>query len=264
MKLGCAVITAPRKTSYLEQTVRSLAIAGIERVQVYAEPGSDTECLRSTKSLCESPVTYWTSRRGNFRNWMESARRMVEMDHDLILMAEDDVLFGHTSISDATACWSFLDNPGFLSLYTPTHYQRSWLVRNSDGVVVAQHITTEDVAVRYAERVPGYTAEPFDYPPGLYCPRIDSLFGALGLVFSREVLSMLLENDVAKFWKDRYRETSSEDLACVDCCIGEVMQVRHLKMWYFNPGRAQHLGETSSLDPLRKISPLRISHNAFL
>lgn len=261
MKLGCAVITAPRKVSYLGHTIGSLFSAGIDYVHVFAEPQSDLGCLEGV--LDRVRITSWPSRRGNFRNWMQAAREMSGMDYDLILMAEDDVLFGRTSISDALLAWPLLDSPGFLSLYTPTHYQRSWRVSGADGSVLLSGIRTEDVAKRHAERLSAI-AEAVDYPPGLYCPEIDSLYGALGLLFSREVLAMLIENDVAKFWKDRYRDIDSEDLACVDSCIGEVMQVKHLNMWYFNPGRAQHIGEFSSIDSLRSMSPLRVSHNAFL
>ena len=227
MKLAIAITTAPRAAVYLGQTAKSLVTAGAKHLYIFSEPGADVSCI-DTACDCSFSLVQRLTRRGNFRNWMEAARQMLdETDAELILMCEDDVQFGSTSINDALAAWPTLENPGFLSLYTPGHY-------NPPGT-----------------------------PDGVWCPKIQSVYGALGLLFNRGSLSEIIKHDTAKFWKDRYRMLSSEKLACVDTCIGETCMMLHKKMYYFSPSRAQHLGEVSSIDTL-KTCPERRQASSFL
>lgn len=227
MKLAIAITTAPRSVVYLNATAQSLVDAGATHLHLFAEPNSDLSCIDTT-SPCGFDLIQRPIRLGNFFNWTSAANRMLEKtDAELILMCEDDVQFGRTSISDALAAWPTLADPGFLSLYTPGHY-------NPPGT-----------------------------PDGIWCPKIQSVYGALGLLFSRESLSEILDHDTVKFWKDRYRMLSTQQLACIDTCIGEACMVLHKKMWYFNPSRAQHLGEVSSIDTL-KTCPERRKASSFI
>lgn len=257
-RLSVAITTAPRPESYLGRTLASLTAAGATDIHVFSEPGTDLRCLQEfPASLIQRK-----DRRGNFRNWMEAARAMLDTGAEMILMAEDDVLFGQSSLKDALDVWSTLGNVGFLSLYTATHYQLEWHLKIGDRII--KRFRAEDVARGKVETHPGSHVEPYEFPEGVMAPQIDSLYGALALLFHRDILARVVENDVAKFWKDRYRHLPSSELSCVDTCIGEIMNVLHLKMWFFNPGRAQHIGEKSSIDVLREISPFRRSHKVLL
>lgn len=262
-RIAIAVTTAPRGTVYLGTTLRSLAAAGAKNAYVFAEPDTDLACLNSVPSSCAVSLTKRVDRRGNFRNWMEAAKTMLATKHEYILMAEDDVLFGKTSLGDALEVFPRLENAGFLSLYTPTHYQMEWQLTAASGELLGRY-ETEDVAVRRAIKLPGSHVRIYEYPEGIMSPKIDSLFGALALLFHRDILAKVVEHDIAKEWKDRYRQLSSKNLACVDSCIGEIMNVLHLKMWYFNPGRAQHIGEVSCVNPDFGLSARRKSLKVLL
>lgn len=263
MQLGIAITTAPRPISYISQTAQSLIAAGADRLHVFAEPGSDLSSLRSMPG-CPIELVQRMSRRGNFRNWMESARCMLEQDNEFILMCEDDVQFGRTSIQDGLTAYPSLKNVGFVSLYTPTHYQRLWQVLDAGGRLIGKEYESVDVARHLASKIEGRTVVARDFQEGVYAHRFKSLYGALGLLFHRDMLAMVVGHDIAKFWKDRYRELPSEKLACVDTCIGEIMLVIHKDCYFFNPSRAQHIGEVSVVDPLKLLDPFRVSSNVLL
>jgi hypothetical protein len=262
MQLGAAVITAPRSVSYLAQTAQSLVVAGAERLHVFAEPATDLQPLHHVVG-CPISLVQRSTRRGNFRNWMEAARHMLELDNEYILMCEDDVLFGRTSIGDGLAACSMLVNVGFVSLYTPTHYQRLWRVLDANGKWTGKEYESKATAQSHATGG-GRTVVPRDFETGVYAHKFKSLYGALGLLFHRDMLARVVDHDIAKFWKDRYRQLPSEKLACVDTCIGEIMQVLQKDCYFFNPSRAQHIGEISSLDPLKVAKEFRVSSNVLL
>lgn len=263
MQLACAMITAPRPVSYLATTAQSLVTAGIQHIRVFAEPDTPLDALSKVRGGSFSLVQR-LRQQGHFHNWMSAARHMCDSDAELILLCEDDARFGRTAVSDALAAWPKLQSPGCLSLYTPSHYQRTWRVMGSDGKAILPSHETAAAAVKRAKRIAGATVKRVDAPLGLYCPQFRAMYGTVGLLFARETLATIIDHEIAASWASRYPGVPTERLACTDLCLGEILQALDLRAWYFNPGRAQHIGEVSIINPRDGLSPKRRSHNVRL
>lgn len=263
MQLACAMITAPRAVSYLGITAQSLVAAGVKHVCIFAEPESPLADLDKVRGGTFSLVQR-LSRHGHFRNWMGAARSLLDSDAELILICEDDAKFGRTAIAESLAAWPKLGYPGFLSLYTPSHYQRTWRVLDSDGKQLPPAHETAAAAVKRARRIAGATVKRIDAPVGLYCPQFREMYGTVGLLFARKTLAEIIDHPIAQNWQAQYPNVPEDQLACTDLCLGRIVRDLQLNTWYFNPGRAQHIGEVSIINPHAGLSPKRRSHNVRL
>jgi len=263
MQPACAMITAPRPVSYLATTAQSLVAAGINRIHIFAEPETPLDALAKVRGGTFS-IVQRLRRYGHFYNWMSAARAMLDTGAELVLMCEDDVQFGRSSLADALAVWPKLQDPGFLSLYTPSHYQQSWRVLGSDGKPLRPFHETAAAAIKRAKRIPGATVKRVDAPYRVYCPQFRDMYGTVGLLFSRATLAAIIDHEIADQWPAHYPDVPAERLACTDLCIGRIVRALGLRAWYFNPGRAQHIGEVSIINPHAGLSPKRRSHNVRL
>lgn len=98
------VTTAPRRVSYLDRTVESLRGAGFSRPIIFADYGSDGDCVQ-------------TEHAGTFQNWLSALRILSTLPGDFVLLAQDDVLFCRNirGMLDAMP-WPY--RCGCISLYT--------------------------------------------------------------------------------------------------------------------------------------------------
>lgn len=150
------VTTAPRIECYLEDTLQSISKCGWTPT-VFAEPGS-------TKTAFNTLM--WEKRQGLWHNWQAAARWAIAQNTKYIMTVQDDCLI-HPETKLLLDKLPELPNMGFLSLYTPSHYQED---QNGNPV------------------------------KGLYTVAVNSVWGALALIFERDILINLLDDVRAKNW----------------------------------------------------------------
>ena len=123
MKIATAVITAPRKQSTLDQSIKSLVKAGLKSPVIIAEPNSNLSDYIRQYQVIEN-----IEKLGTFGNWINAVKYLYE-NFPLVnyyCICEDDVIYNKTLLSKIRECP--LDAK-LISLYTCATYEdinKSW------------------------------------------------------------------------------------------------------------------------------------------
>lgn len=220
MKSTVIVTTAPRKECTLLKTVESLRDCGWEPT-VFAEPDSTkVECKTFTNS----------SRKGIWHNWLSAARWSLEQGSDYIMTVQDDVNFHMDSKDFIENDISFPEDMGYISLYTPKHYQ-----------------TFKNGSPK---------------PHGFYPIKTRSMWGAMALVFKPNILQQIVDHYRAQSWLGvpprnksarigwRERKISHPwTIQNSDFIIAKIIQdYLWLKLYYFNPSPCTHSSRFSAVN----------------
>lgn len=229
MQWRVVITTAPRKIPTLAECVESVRQAGWEPV-VYAEPGSPVDEVD-----CE--VVQHEYRHGVWHNWLKAARACTTHDVDASLTLQDDVILHPDSRALIEKYAWPSQNCGYLSLYTPKHYQH-W----KDGSPRKR---------------------------GCYAVNTRSMWGAVALCFPQTVLNRLVWHPDCDRWigvpiarkrtenrstylarweaKKQQRVENPWMVQNSDTIIGRILRNRMKKeLWYFNPSPASHIATTSA------------------
>ena len=244
MKWGVGITTAPREPSTLADCVQSVVANGWEPA-VYAEPGSDVSGL-----LSQTHVVERRDRLGAWANWLDMARRLLteHPDADVILTIQDDtrIIERAKEFFEAQGWPDQPDKIGFVSLYTPSHYQQRFHVLAADGRLVAD-APNEPRARRKQARYPGSRVAPTPKLPGCLPVATDSLWGACALAFPRASLEKIVRHKLAERWRGYNGRQTGVEIKNVDTAIGKICNALGLKMWFWHPSLAQHFAVKSSL-----------------
>ena len=242
------ITTAPRSRSYLSECVISLASAGFEGVRVFAEPGTDLGGLTSSARLIQRPT-----RLGAWHNWREMCRELLDTsDAEIILTVQDDTLFSTTAGERLQALWpADVSQLGFLSLYSPSHYQKKYAARDASGHPHG-YFPDMKAAQRYVasprNRAKRLTVKEHVITAETHRVSTRSLWGACALAFPRESLRRIIDHRIARDWKGVGKRNPAPDRICnVDTAIGKICNALGLHMLFTNPATAQHIGGISSL-----------------
>lgn len=208
-------------------------------VAVTTAPRIDCTLLRSLESLVDcgwdSPAVFTepgststgfltftnNSRLGVWHNWLASCRWALDQQSDFVLTVQDDAEF-HPQSKELIESINWPSDAGYVSLYTPRHYQ-FW----------------KDGSPR---------------PNGMYPVKTQSMWGAVALVFKREVLQQLVTHPRALSWlgcrsrtKSKWADIRAKRIANPhmvqnsDTIIGSIL-TKNLgrKLYYFNPSPVSH------------------------
>ncbi len=212
MRISVGILSAPRPEPTLKKCSHAIAESGFPLIHHATE--SDSRHFLSPCEFERSP----TGSLGNFQNWLQTARDLLTMDHDAILIAEDDALF----CRDVHALlqrdlWPAADC-GCVSLYCPamSHYRQS-----SSGL----HRTR----IARAEPMTNRT----------------NLVGALALVFPASVLRELVYHDSISQWGGSHMQASNPktkpyERKAVDTWIGRTLISMGRSIWHYSPSLVQH------------------------
>lgn len=219
-KWTVVVTTAPRKVCTCVATLESLEDCGWNPV-VFAEPGSSPT---GDRMRFDNP-----ERLGIWHNWLKAARWALEQPSDYIMTVQDDTDF-HPESRMLVEETPWPEDAGYISLYTPKHYQQ-W----KDG-------------------------RPRD--KGFYAVKTQSMWGAMALVFNPYVLERIVTHPRAINWcgigpKNRAvqakvmesRKLEPWRIQNSDFIIARIIQ-RHLglKLYYYNPSPCTHTSMYSSVN----------------
>lgn len=244
MKWAVGITAAPREPSTLAECVTSVRANGWEPV-VYAEPGTDVSGLPSGVLVVDR-----CERLGAWHNWTNMCQSLLAMvpDADVILTIQDDtrIVEKAREFFDQQGWPDAPEKVGFVSLYTPSHYQQRFHVIAADGKLVSD-MPSEQRAKLKQLRYKGSKVVPSPKPPGCITIATDSLWGACALAFPRKSLERILDHRIAKMWRGHNGRQSGADIKNVDTAIGKVCNALKLKMWFWNPSLAQHFAEKSTL-----------------
>lgn len=227
-----AVTTAPRYQPTLPVCLNSLRSAGWNPI-VFAEPDSidnpdpGLQIIQNSRQL------------GVWHNWLNSAKWCLNnTDAELIMTVQDDVIIHQDSLEFAESILWPSERCGFLSLYTPKHYQLK-------------------------------QGDPDRWSIGVRRVRTKSLWGACVLVWPRKVLEKVVSHKIAEQWLGapprRNEEESAENfsqrkeallkkraenpsmIANSDTAIGKIVNHLGLEMWFVDPSPAQHIARHSTV-----------------
>lgn len=113
------MITAPRATPVVEESVRQLRLGGFEQsLHLFAEPESPWQAAKGV-SVHRHPA-----RLGSWGNFRFAAEYLLEQSQvPFLLLCEDDILLSHDAALGLQHAVETLptENLGYLSLYTPWH-----------------------------------------------------------------------------------------------------------------------------------------------
>lgn len=212
MRISVGILSAPRPEPTLNKCSQSIAESGFGLIHHATESES-----RSFLSPCEferSP----TGSLGNFQNWLQTARDLLTMDHDAILIAEDDGLF----CRDVHALlqrdlWPSKDC-GCVSLYCPAmkHY-----FQGSPGLFKTRIVESVPLSSR------------------------SNLVGALALVFPADVLRELVHHESISQWGGSHMQAGNPSTKlyqrkAVDTWIGRTLISMGRSIWHYSPSLIQH------------------------
>jgi hypothetical protein len=220
MKWVAVVTTAPRQEPTLVKTLISLDSCGWKPV-IFAEPLSPITDW--TKNNFE--VYHNTTRLGVWFNWLKSAEYALKQKPDLIAMFQDDVEV-HPESKDFIENLQWPKDAGYISLYTPKHYQ---LTKSG----ICKH--------------------------GMFSVKTGAMWGATALIFKPDVLKATIEHRKAKEWcgikprtnpegyKER-RRAQPWTIQNSDYIIGLIVQnYLRKKLYYFSPSLCSHIAEHSAI-----------------
>lgn len=212
MRISVGILSAPRPEPTLNKCSHAIAESGFSLIHHATESDS-----RSFLSPCEferSPAGFL----GNFQNWLQTARDLLTMDHDAILIAEDDALF----CRDVHAIlqrdlWPSQDC-GCVSLYCPamSHYSQTSFGLGRTRVVMREPLSSSN-----------------------------NLVGALALVFPVNVLRELVHHESIRHWKGSHGQaknpgTPPYERKAVDTWIGRTLISMGYSIWNYAPSLVQH------------------------
>jgi len=227
--------------------VESLVRAGATDVRIFAEPESYLGDVinRPNITVIQRPFRF-----GAWHNWLAMANQLLEESSaTLIMTVQDDTVFAPGALRYAADHWCELLDVGFLSLYTPKHYQLKWLVKRGDRTL--RHAANEEEAARFAAKLPGGYYEKYVWPEGINRIRTRALWGTCAVIFPREVLRQALKTRIAAKWKGvasrRKRVREPWEIANVDTAIGRMMNQLRRSMYFVNPAMAQHIADVSAI-----------------
>lgn len=216
-----AVTTAPRTGNTLPQCVNSLRQAGWEPI-IFAEPGSPT--------IEDAETVNNKQRKGIWHNWLQSARWCLKKTSaEFILTVQDDVTFHPDSKTFVESILWPSPKCGFVSLYTPKHYQLK-------------------------------EGDPAAWQPGIRRVRTNSLWGACALVWPRSVLQDVVNHPTAASWlgvpprnsdRSKARTARRADPSKInnsDTAIGRILKSLQREFWYIDPSPAQHVSRFSTVN----------------
>ncbi len=218
MKWSVVVTTAPRRECTLIQTLESLTDCGWDPT-VFAEPGSTSTSY---------PTHHNETRLGVWHNWLKSCSWALAQQPDFVMTVQDDCEF-HPESKDLIESINWPLDAGYVSLYTPKHYQ---IWRNGRPRQL-----------------------------GMYHVNTSSMWGACALVFRPNILQSLINHPCAKHWlgvrgKNRKqwpalklkRQQNPWMIQNSDTVIGSVLTRNFgLKLYYFNPSPASHISKFSAI-----------------
>lgn len=222
LKWFCAVTTAPRKTSTLQTCLESMEVAGFQPF-VFAEPGNYNLPPEFSHSL-----VMHKKRLGVWHNWLFSLRYALEnSDANIIMTVQDDSLFHPDSRQFTESILWPHDRVGFVSLYTPAHYNKK----------------------------PNFKT--VKRPCGINRIYTRSMWGACALVWPRKVVEEMLEQPLIKTWigaptktrnsKVMQRRAANPHLVQnSDTAIGKLMNRMDRSMWFMDPSPVNHFATTST------------------
>jgi len=213
-KSWCVVITtAPRPIPTIKRTIASVRVMHLEPV-VFAEPDSVS---------VNAHTIHNETRKGVWDNWRQAAEwALKNTNAETILMLQDDVaIHPQTKRVIQQHLWPS-SNTGFISLYTPAHYQKN-------------NVT------------------------GLHRVRTRALWGACAMLWPREVLESVLQHDICHKWigvppaRNRHevmanRKRNRALIQNSDTAIGRIMNAMGKEMWFVTPSPAQHIATTSAIN----------------
>jgi hypothetical protein len=221
------VTTAPRKESYLHYCLSSIIESGWTPT-LFAEPGSNTGGM-------DLPIYQNEKKLGVWFNWLNLVETALNTNAKYILSIQDDVLFHPESRSFIEEVIWPSENTGFVSLYTAKHYS-------------------------FFSRTQNRFAEDNLRPTGVRRLHTKSFWGAVAMVFPREVLERAIETPTFKNWMGvgartkSYRKTLMEkrkaDPSMIqnsDTAIGKVMNKLGLEMYIVDPSPVKHIAKVSSI-----------------
>ena len=167
----------------------------------------------------------WEKRQGLWNNWRAAAQWGIDQNTKYIMTVQDDCLF-HPETKSILDRLPDLPNMGYLSLYAPSHYQED---QNGNPI------------------------------KGLYTVAVTSAWGALALIFERDILIKVLNDDRAKNWigikppnapatwrKDQ--QDHPERIKNSDYIIGSIITYTLAKyLYYLSPSPCFHSARYSSV-----------------
>lgn len=213
--ISVVVTTAPRQDCTLERTLDSIERCGWTPT-VFAEPDS-TPTNRKTVTNPE--------RKGLYRNWIQAASWAVNQNKEYVLTMQDDCEL-HPGTKELIQQIQPLDRMGFLSLYTPSHYQ------------IDSH------------------GEPIK---GIYIVSHGSTWGAVALLFETAVLKQLLTEERIRNWIGIRPKTDSSNWKTLhkkepwriknsDYIIGSTLTHNLQRyLYYLSPSPGTHIAEFSTV-----------------
>lgn len=253
--LVAGVTTAPRPSgvNYLGQTMESFARAGVRRLEVFAEPGSEFDARAG--AWRENP-----RRLGNWHNWRNMAFSLLKSSHDWILTAEDDVELRADAFDVVN---EFLDSRegrklaehslsktphAVLSLYTAYPFSGEFQVWDRFFLRFQHH--HREAAGCMAENFPGSHIVDHRYPDGWRRAKTGNWLGACALLWPARILEDVVKHPIAVDWqglRQGNQPTPPADVAAVDSAIGLILNDLQIPMYVHVPSLSEHLGEVSSL-----------------
>lgn len=243
--------TAPREPAVIAESVKSVLVAGWHPT-VFAEPGSP-RILAGADWQLDLPWVQRPHRLGAWHNWYAMVQELLAAapHADWILTLQDDAQLAPRTREFLEDEWLGCDSGvGLVSLYTPAHYARSWLLWTADGVLQAD--MTDERLARTLARRKRWRLEAQDRPPGPFQIVTRNLWGAVALAFPRRALEQLVAHPTARNWRGaRHTHRDPADVANVDTAIGRCLDSLGLSMWFYQPSLAQHIAPVSSL-PAKK------------
>lgn len=244
--VGITVAPRPGEPT-LPRCVWSLREAGVTRIIVFAEPGSDLRGLPEGVHIRMNE-----KRLGAWHNWLSMSRFLVDyVDNQLIMTVQDDTVFSKQSM---TLEWP--EGPiGFISPYAPSHYQECWKLIGPHGFITSYPDSkSAEKALPYYRKC---WIEHYVYPQGTNRVVTKSMWGACSLIFERESLKSIINHRTARTWLGVIdhddsnlvldRKEHPEKIANVDTAIGVVCNELGLSMYFVNPSTAQHIGEHTTI-----------------
>ena len=220
-----AVTTAPRREPTLQVCLDSMLINGW-RPYIFAEPGA----YQLNDEYKENLILH-KEKKGIWWNWVESCRYALENSNaDIIMTVQDDSLFHPDSRSFAESFLWPCSSTGFVSLYTPKHYNQR------------QHLKSK----------------PFR-ELGLNHIRTRALWGVCALIWPRKVLEIVMDHPMIESWrgarlktksawenKKLERERNPHTIQNSDTAIGGILNRLNRSMWFFDPSPVQHISKYSA------------------
>lgn len=218
MRIASGVIVARRPVSTVDRVVESMS--GFWPF-AFCEPDAP-KTARSVQRVFRRPSAMASigegiavgpdGEFGNFQNWIQSARDLLELDNgaDAIMIAEDDALFapGIRELLERDL-WPSSDC-GAVSLYCPN-------------------------VTEYLSR--GY---------GLFRTQRAGLLGAVAMVFPREVLKAIVYDVSVETWRSgdtRFKPWTRKD---VDEWIGFILKIHGYSAWHYSPSLVLHYSPSAN------------------